>query len=250
MKGVMAERLEEIIVGDGSGSRVIECLLRKSPRARRLSLRVATSRKAILTLPRWSSWSEGLSFLSSQKDWLGRKTQNYPSITNLSDYFTGGGEIWLDSAPRRLEWEEANGPVTPPSVIEGRRVRVQLPSGIQLEDGLLDACIFLAKENLHGRLNSLSRRHNLRFGKMRLGNQRTRWGSCSALRTISLNWRLILLPYELGNYVLCHELAHLKHMNHSTSFWDFLEKMIPQSKKLDKELRERGKSVMGLARTQ
>ena len=82
---------------------------------------------------------------------------------------------------------------------------------------------------------------------MRIGNQRSRWGSCSESGTISLNWRLILLPCELGNYVLSHELAHLEHLNHSASFWQFLEQLVKGSKALDHRLKVEGKSVMGFA---
>ncbi len=65
------------------------------------------------------------------------------------------------------------------------------------------------------------------FCKIRIGNQRTRWGSCSSKGTISYNWRLILLPEPIMDYVVVHELCHLLEMNHSKRFWALVESIIP-----------------------
>ena len=81
---------------------------------------------------------------------------------------------------------------------------------------------------------------------MRVGNQKSRWGSCSSKGTISLNWRLLLLSYSLGQYVILHELAHLKHLNHSLAFWQYLESICPGARIQDRELRNEGKKIINL----
>ena len=65
---------------------------------------------------------------------------------------------------------------------------------------------------------------------------KSRWGSCSSLKNISLNGYMFYLPNELFFYVLCHELTHLEHMNHSFFFWQALEKRLPNAKALEKRL--------------
>lgn len=65
------------------------------------------------------------------------------------------------------------------------------------------------------------------FKKIRIGNQRTRWGSCSSKGTISYNWRLILMPEPIVDYVVVHELCHLLEMNHSDRFWGLVESIMP-----------------------
>ena len=127
-------------------------------------------------------------------------------------------------------------------------VSVRLSGKTDLEDELLEVCRSLARSSLATRLQSIGERNDLAWSKVRIGNQRSRWGSCSQSGAISLNWRLILLPCELGDYVLCHELAHLKHLNHSVAFWQFLEEIAHGSKALDRRLRVEGKFAMGLAR--
>lgn len=78
---------------------------------------------------------------------------------------------------------------------------------------------------------------------LRLSSARTRWGSCSARGNIALNWRLILLPPAIVDYVVCHELAHLKEMNHSPRFWSVVERLCPDWQALRKELRQRGRQL-------
>src|SRR3989338_5484159 len=69
-------------------------------------------------------------------------------------------------------------------------------------------------------------------------SQRTRWGSCSSRNTISLNWRLIMAPDWVSDYVVYHELAHLTHMNHSKEFWQLVERYVPNHKDAQKWLKD------------
>jgi len=70
-----------------------------------------------------------------------------------------------------------------------------------------------------------------------LSSARTRWGSCSAQGGIRLNWRLIHLPPAIVDYVVVHELAHLRHMNHGPRFWALVESVCPEYRALRAELR-------------
>lgn len=74
------------------------------------------------------------------------------------------------------------------------------------------------------------RRLGLRASKVRIGNQRTRWGSCSTSGTLSFNWRLVIGRPEALRYVVVHELIHLRHHNHSRAFWSDLGDAFPDFK--------------------
>ena len=78
---------------------------------------------------------------------------------------------------------------------------------------------------------------------LRLSSARTRWGSCNRQGDIALNWRLVFLALPLVDYVVCHELAHLKEMNHSPRFWSVVEQLCPDWALRRRELRELGRQI-------
>ncbi|MGQ9800591.1 MAG: M48 family metallopeptidase [Candidatus Saccharicenans sp.] len=90
------------------------------------------------------------------------------------------------------------------------------------------------------RIRSLAARNGFRFKKFRLSSARTRWGSCSARGTISLNWRLILAPPEIIDYVIIHELAHTREKNHSRTFWDLVARQMPDFRQRRLWLKQNG----------
>ncbi|MCX6155894.1 MAG: SprT family zinc-dependent metalloprotease [Candidatus Kapabacteria bacterium] len=79
-----------------------------------------------------------------------------------------------------------------------------------------------ARKVIENRITIFSDQMNIKYKKWRISNAEHRWGSCSSKGTISLNWRLILAPLTIIDYVVIHELAHLKQMNHSISFWNIV----------------------------
>jgi predicted metal-dependent hydrolase len=84
-----------------------------------------------------------------------------------------------------------------------------------------------AARELPERLGALAAQHGFTVKAVSVRGQRTRWGSCSPSGRISLNWRLVQLPASVADYVLLHELAHLKHLNHSARFWREVERICP-----------------------
>jgi len=87
-----------------------------------------------------------------------------------------------------------------------------------------------ARQQLTGRLNMLAKEHGFRFNKIYIRRQKTRWGSCSRNGNISLNIKLMLLPEDLVDYVILHELVHTRVHNHGKRFWEELDKYVEKSK--------------------
>lgn len=113
----------------------------------------------------------------------------------------------------------------------------------QISKGLQNWLSKQAKQVLPGWLNKQATLHQLNYGKVTIRGQRTRWGSCSIQQHISLNRNLLFLDLTLVEYVLCHELCHTEHMNHSREFWKRLEQCVPLVKKYDKELANANKLI-------
>ena len=94
-----------------------------------------------------------------------------------------------------------------------------------------------ALTHFESRISELAPRMGVRISALSLSQARTRWGSCTSNGHIRLNWRLVHLPQDLVDYVIVHELAHLKEMNHSPRFWAVVESIYPAHKAARKALR-------------
>ena len=84
------------------------------------------------------------------------------------------------------------------------------------------------------------------YRRIRIGGQRTLWGSCSPRGTLSFNWRLVLTPLEVADYVIVHELCHLRVPNHSLRFWMLVERRRPRWREPRDWLREYGAELLAL----
>ena len=94
-----------------------------------------------------------------------------------------------------------------------------------------------AKQELPPRLAELAAIHGFKFNKVFIKNNVSNWGSCSSLGNINLNLRLVTLPDHLRDYVMLHELCHLKYMNHGPKFHALLESVCPGHRLLARELK-------------
>ncbi len=95
-----------------------------------------------------------------------------------------------------------------------------------------------AQQDLPLRVNALAHTMQLRFSRVGIRAQRSKWGSCSARGSISLNARLMLVPPEVSDYVIIHELAHIRELNHSARFWHIVEHYCPRQQEHRRWLRE------------
>lgn len=81
------------------------------------------------------------------------------------------------------------------------------------------------------------------YGRISIREQKTRWGSCSSKGNLNFNWRLIFAPEEVVDYIVVHELAHRKEMNHSRAFYDVVASVLPDYKVQEKWLKENGEKL-------
>jgi predicted metal-dependent hydrolase len=101
-----------------------------------------------------------------------------------------------------------------------------------------------AARELTPQLLALAARHGLEVRRVSIRNQRSRWGSCSPRGHIALNYRLVLMPPAVREYILIHELMHLKQANHSIRFWRLVEAACPDFRDAERWLRDNGPSLM------
>lgn len=105
--------------------------------------------------------------------------------------------------------------------------------------------IDIAKKVFPERTAYFASRMGVSYGRITIREQKTRWGSCSAAGNLNFNWKLVLMPPEILDYVVVHELAHRREMNHSIRFWQIVERELPDYQSRRHLLREYEKQLMG-----
>ena len=94
-----------------------------------------------------------------------------------------------------------------------------------------------ALELIRKRVKRCNESYNFSFQRISIKNQKTRWGSCSRKRNLNFNYRILFLPEKIADYIIVHELCHLKEFNHSPSFWNLVAQTVPNHKSIRKELK-------------
>lgn len=122
--------------------------------------------------------------------------------------------------------------------VEGKRLVVSLKStGVSLRMALEGWYRREAEKLVRKRVDDLSRRLGVKYGRLTIRGAKTRWGSCSQKGNLNFNWKLLMVPEPVIDYVIIHELAHLKEMNHSKKFWHLVGQHCPQWRRYRKWLK-------------
>jgi hypothetical protein len=188
----------------------------REPRARRYLLRVEGDGSLRVTIPRGGSRGEAEAFIARSRAWVER--QRYLRLKHASRpaQLQDGTVVFVGGEQLRLSVRE----------VDHRQVATLGALTVDVPAGVLDLRPFVqhtlrrfAATKLPARLHDLARQHSLPVGRVTVRNQRSRWGSCSPEGAIALNWRLVQMPPRVRDYVLLHELMHLRERNHSARFW-------------------------------
>ncbi len=193
--------------------------IRRSARASQVRLRVAPDGTLRASLPLYApTFLVKRLIKNSRQELRDLLSQSQPSTSYTDGMQIGKGHYLTIRAGSKLE-----------TIRRGQQIIVHLPATASLTDSTVvrairDAVIAAlrveAKSYLPKRLSFLAEKYGFRYEKVRFSHASGRWGSCSSQGTISLNIALMKLPFELIDYVIIHELAHTRHMNHSSEFWN------------------------------
>jgi predicted metal-dependent hydrolase len=213
-----------------AGRPVRLCLVRNR-RARRYVLRLRPDGSARVAIPRGGSEAEARRFAARNIAWIEKERLRQAKQAAEPREWAHGTEIFFRG--ERLRVEFALGVARFGSEV----VRVKDTSG-ELRPEIERHLWRLAARELPARVMELAALHQLPAKRVTVRNQRSRWGSCSRHGTISLNWRLVQTPILVRDYIILHELAHLKEMNHSRRFWREVARLCPEFEKAERWLKE------------
>ncbi|WP_108485064.1 M48 family metallopeptidase [Oceaniglobus ichthyenteri] len=198
------------------GNPPIDITLRRSPRARRISLRVSgLDGRVTLTLPRRGTEAEAMGFARQKEDWIRQQLSRQPETVDV----TLGARVPVAGQMLQV----AVGAGRAPRVVGAR---LEVPPGTV--GPKVEAYV---KQAARAALSAASDRYcamlGRSYGRITLRDTRSRWGSCSSAGDLMYSWRLVLAPPEVLDYVAAHEVAHLAHMDHSPAFWAVVADLMP-----------------------
>jgi predicted metal-dependent hydrolase len=193
----------------------------RNPRARRYVLRLRPDGTARVTVPRGGSVVEARRFAKRNLAWLEKQLQRPPLHPPSPAEWRLGSEVLFRGELERLEtWAQANHEIR-----LATETLIAPDLSADLRPAVEGHLRRLAGRELPQRVLELATLHQLSVRRVTVRDQRSRWGSCSRRGTVSLNWRLIQTPPFVCDYIILHELMHLREMNHSAKFWHHVERV-------------------------
>ena len=201
--------------------------------ARRYVVRVMADGTVRLTVPRGASIGGGLAFADRQSDWIARqwrrqRERDAPWVTGTRVRWRGDlVELVVESAEARLG-----------------DLRIALDPRHAVRSSVESYCRELAARELPVRCEALAAQTHTRITRISVRNQRSRWGACSSRGVITLNWRLVQMPPSVSDYILFHELMHMRQPNHSRRFWREVASVCPWWREAERWLRKHGREML------
>lgn len=209
-------------------------------RARSYRLSLPHSGGAVLTLPPNGQWREAEAFLEKHRNWLAARLGRNPAPPLLGD----GGSIPLRGVEHRIV---ATGHIrgrVEVSAEESEPMLLVPGEAAHQARRILDWLKAEAQADLSLRTAFHAERLGVSVKAIRMRSQTSRWGSCSSSGNINYNWRLVLAPPFVLDYVAAHEVAHLVEMNHSPAFWATVKRTLPEMEKGRAWLKAHGRRLM------
>lgn len=220
-----------------------EVLWRRSARARKVSLRIDPQvGGVIVTLParggRVSVKAAGLALLRDNAAWVAERLSRLPAMTTLSD----GAILPLEGRPHRISHR--------PDTRGGTRIEAGEIIVTGAPEFLTRRVGDFLRAEARRRLSALALAKAVAAGvtprRVVVKDTRSRWGSCTVDGTLMFSWRLVMAPPHVQDYIAAHEVAHLRHMNHGTSFWALVAQLTDHRAHAVQWLGEHGPGLLRL----
>jgi len=220
------------------GDEVLDVVFRRHAQARRLVLRLnATGTGVLVTVPHGVSRVRALEFMQRSRGWIEERVRNRGGLIHLEP----GEELPLRGIRHEIVHVESRRGVVR---ADPQRTVIEVPGDpMHVRRRLLDFLKACARDDLTRATEHYAGQMGVSYRRIIIRDQRSRWGSCSSSGELSYSWRLILAPAYVLDYVAAHEVAHLRHLDHSPRFWRLVLTHCPNAAKAKNWLRTHGQEV-------
>jgi predicted metal-dependent hydrolase len=220
--------------------------IKRTSQARRISMRADVVKREIrITMPVYAPTSAAMDFVVSKKQWLAARLQSAPLAAPLG----AGAIVAVEGEPHLVVWVDgASRTVRRILGDDGAELHVGGPAE-RVKDRILRWLQSEARGVFTADIAEYCKLAGAEVPRLSLGDPRSRWGSCSSSGTISLSWRLIMAPASVRRSVIAHEVAHIRHMDHSPDFYAWFETLFEGDRKAaDRWLKMHGTALQRVGR--
>ncbi|QQR83812.1 M48 family metallopeptidase [Candidatus Peregrinibacteria bacterium] len=196
--------------------------IKKSARAKHLRLSIDQAGQFKLTMPRFAVQLQAIQFLNRHASWIEKQQMRLVAQKSIHPdrTYQPGETFFYLGEPLALTF--FSGYRVTRAQVRGDRLEVysrDSADSLATKKAIESLYRRKAEEVIRDRLDYFNAFYGFPFKRVTFRNQKSRWGSCSAQKNLNFNWRLIMAPIEVIDYVVVHELCHLRQMNHSARFW-------------------------------
>jgi predicted metal-dependent hydrolase len=215
----------------------------KSRRAKHISITIKPFKEVRVSVPMQISFAEAEYVVKNKIDWIQKHQQKTKKVEENRTIFDENTDFCTKK--HKLIIRKTDGKKITAGISDGE-IKVFYPEylGIKhisvqlfIRNVIEEALRIEAKQFIPVRVNELAVKHDFKYNKVFIKNIKSRWGSCSKKRNVNFSLHLMLLPEQLIDYVILHELVHTVEHNHSKDFWAKLDKIYGNSKTIDRKLK-------------
>ena len=220
------------------GDQSFSVALRRLPTARRITLRVSsTTGEVVLTLPAHTDLGAAKRFADAHGGWIAARLARLPERVAFAD----GAQIPLRGVPHRIvHWSSLRGTTIATAGAAGEPIIAVSCAAPHVARRIKDFLEAEAKRDLSEAVRRYAADLGIPAKRITIRDTKSRWGSCSTSGCLNFSWRLVLAPPFVLDYLAAHEVAHLKEMNHSPSFWRTLHKLCSRTDDAERWLKHHG----------
>ena len=230
------------------GTVLVPFTVKRSRRLRYIRVSVNDLMEVTLKIPWQVSEVAAMEFFRSQGNWVAGMLKNGKRRLTLFEYLQKKPSLTVHGSKVDLVCGFVRGPARINYNRTDGKVHLKFDPRQPREPQILRLLKCFAKQTLKERTEYLAKIVGVRTNRIGVRDQRTVWGSCSDLRTVSLNWRIILLPPKLQDYLIFHELAHLTYLDHSSKYWKLLLSYDRAARKHDRQIANSFEQIMTIGR--
>ncbi|MEA4956447.1 hypothetical protein SDC9_17834 [bioreactor metagenome] len=208
-----------------------------------ISIKINEDSSLEVKAPYYLSKKEINDFVNSKEEWIAKNTKEISEKYRLKRDFNLNFNDYVFVYGEKASINPINGNTASYDKKEKIFYIPEIANSKQIKEIIIELYKIIAKSHINQRIKFFSKQMNVKPAKIGITSAKTRWGSCSGKNSVNFSWKLIMADESTIDYVLIHELAHIKQHNHSPKFWNIVESIMPDYKEQKEKLKILGEKL-------